>query len=186
MKIIVSDCFGVIVGEMIPAWLRTKFGIYSKSFKDKYCHDSDLGIFSFKDVVKMISNEFNVDENKTHKELIEIAKPNERLISYLRNSKHKVVLLSNASEGLVEEIMETYHLSDIFDKMFISYKYKIAKPNMDFYKMVMDEYGQDNEFVFMDDVEANLVPAKELGWKTIHFKNDEESFNLIEELVYEK
>ena len=69
--------------------------------------------------------------------------------------------------------MLDYHdVRDIFDVIVTSYGEKIAKPNKEIYLRVTQKLGVlPEECVFIDDFKRNIIPAKELGIKTILFRN---------------
>ena len=177
--IIVSDFFGVIVGEIIPNFLKNhNNGIYDPILKDSYCMGSDIGDKTVDDLVFELARDFNMKKEDIEEELMSYAKPNYKYIEFLRNYEGKVILLSNAPEGLVENIIKHLKIEDIFDNTIISYKLKIAKPDIRIYKEVYKYIDKDSKILFIDDNIKNLNPVKELGWNTILYKDFD---NFIEE-----
>lgn len=55
----------------------------------------------------------------------------------------------------------------VFDYVWLSCELKCSKPNEKVYKIVEKDCSiSPNNILFIDDVQKNLEPAKERGWKT--------------------
>ena len=93
-------------------------------------------------------------------------------------------MLSNQIEDWLEEIIKKYQLDQIFDVIVTSYKEKIPKPDIEIFKITVERLGvQPETCVYIDDLEKNIPPAKELGMKTILFKNIEQMKKELQELL---
>ena len=96
------------------------------------------------------------------------------LIKKLKNN-YKLGLLSNHIEDWLEEIIAEHKLNEVFDIITTSYKTRIAKPDISIFKEIVEQLGVNpTECIYIDDLEKNIPPAKELGMKTILFKNFEQ------------
>ena len=94
--------------------------------------------------------------------------------------QYKLGLLSNHIEDWLEETIENHHLNKTFDVIVTSYKSRKAKPDIRIYKEIVEQLQvKPTECVYIDDLEKNIPPAKELGIHTILFTNLEQ---LLEEL----
>jgi epoxide hydrolase-like predicted phosphatase len=88
--------------------------------------------------------------------------------------KYKVYYLSDSVKERFEDLKERYDFEKWFDGGISSYRVGVRKPNPEVYKIVLREFGlKPNECVFIDDKEKNLIPAKEMGIKTVLFENAE-------------
>ncbi|MPN15795.1 D-ribitol-5-phosphate phosphatase [bioreactor metagenome] len=103
--------------------------------------------------------------------LIEI--PKERL-DYIKSLKgnYNVYMLSNTNpiafkivEGYFEDL--GYSIQDCFDKLYLSYQMKSAKPDAAIFKMMLSELGSPQSVLFIDDSQANLEAARQLGINTL-------------------
>jgi len=103
--------------------------------------------------------------------LIEI--PKERL-DYIKRlkSNYKIYMLSNTNpiafkivEGYFEDL--GYSMQDCFDKLYLSYQMKSAKPDATIFKMMLSELGSPQSVLFIDDSHANLEAASQLGIYTL-------------------
>lgn len=86
--------------------------------------------------------------------------------------KFEIVLLTNFSDAF-DEANKKWELEKIFgDKIFVSGKLKMRKPNEDIYLYVLKKIGKrPEETVFIDDNPEFIETAKRLGMHTILFKS---------------
>lgn len=90
-------------------------------------------------------------------------------------ARYKLGLLSNQIEDWLEGDIEKYGLREIMDAIVTSYGSRKFKPDKAVYEEVLRKLGEPpGECVFIDDMESNLQPARELGIKTILFKDTEQ------------
>ena len=62
---------------------------------------------------------------------------------------------------------ETFRVEDYFEHIFLSYEMKMAKPDEEIFRKVLDDAGLDpKETFFIDDSEANCMTARSLGIST--------------------
>ncbi len=93
------------------------------------------------------------------------------IIDRLREG-HSVALLSNVSQirSFIDERLNIY---SHFDKRFLSYKLKMQKPSKAIFNLTLKKLKvKPEEALFVDDKEANLKVARELGIQCIQFNNN--------------
>lgn len=107
----------------------------------------------------------------------------DELLEYVKNNlvgKYKLAILSNQIESWFELIIKKRGLKEIFNPIVTSYNEKVAKPDIEIYKRTIEKIGEKAEnCIYIDDVAKNLEPAKQLGMKTVLFK---EYRNFLEDL----
>lgn len=116
----------------------------------------------------------NADSASARKEFLRgcILKPSVFGFAKKLKKHYKLGLLSNHVEDLMEEWIQEHKLGKVFDAMVLSYKSRKAKPEKAIYLETAKKLKvKPEECVFIDDLERNLLPARELGMKAIHFKN---------------
>jgi putative hydrolase of the HAD superfamily len=101
--------------------------------------------------------------------------------------KYRVLMLSNTNEihfkqgGRREFEKQGLHLSDYFDKCYLSYELKMAKPQPEIFQYILDnETVKANEILFLDDGEKNIEVAKSLGFQTYLAQEAEDFRHLFE------
>lgn len=98
--------------------------------------------------------------------------------------KFELVLLTNFGDAF-DEANEKWHLEKIFgDKIFVSAKLKMRKPNEDIYLYTLKRLGRKpEETVFIDDNPDFIATAKRLGMHTILFKSLEQVEKDLENIL---
>ena len=99
--------------------------------------------------------------------------PKERLevVDRLRAQGHPVYLLSNGNDLHFDFINQTYGLDTHFDRLFLSQKMHMAKPEKAIFEAadqtVRADHHEASEIIFIDDIEINRKAAEQyVGWKT--------------------
>ncbi len=91
------------------------------------------------------------------------------LLPYLKKN-YSLVLLSNTNEIHMEYGWSKYEFLKYFDKLILSHEVGAAKPEREIYKAV-EEFTEraPEEHIFIDDIKEYTEAAEKLGWKAIHF-----------------
>ncbi len=85
---------------------------------------------------------------------------------------YKLVILSNFTKEWAEHLIEKYKFNEIFDDMFWSFQNGIKKPVPEAYLQVAKKFKvRPDECLLIDDKERNVKGAKDVGMKTILYKN---------------
>lgn len=92
-----------------------------------------------------------------------------KLISELR-LHYKTGLISNASATSLTPYWTRSEMNEYFDESILSGEVGIVKPEYKIYELACDRLGVlPKEVVFIDDVEHNIVAAREVGMIGVHF-----------------
>lgn len=101
----------------------------------------------------------------------------------LKDQGFKMVLLSDQSKEWWPILDEKLEISTNFDVVVISSLVGLHKPNPDIYKYALDQIrSKASECVYVDDIDYNLAPAKELGMETIFFENSGQAIEEFKKL----
>ncbi len=93
----------------------------------------------------------------------------------------KFYALTNWSAETFPIALERYDFLHWFDGRVVSGEEKTRKPFENIYQALIDRFGIDpSRAVFVDDNARNLVPAKALGFHTIHFRSPEQLRNELQ------
>lgn len=186
-NLIIFDCFGVLTSELAPVWFGKRFPPQqAKELKERYFGNADLGGKTISQLMDDLSSGLSIDKNVIIREFTEIFSLNVELLSYIRNLKlnrpdYDVALLSNAPQGLVESIFNEFGLYRRFDKIFISWQYKTAKPDRRFYEICLKGMGAKYGKIFMiDDNPTNLTGLTEMGITPVLFTNNAGLFAFLD------
>lgn len=107
---------------------------------------------------------------------------NTRLIKPLKKN-YKVYGLTNWSAETIPFAMERYDFFNDLDGMVVSGAEKLIKPDPKIYKVLIDRFSLiPSESLFIDDNEANIVAAQELGFQTIHLTSEVNLEEVLKEM----
>jgi len=96
----------------------------------------------------------------------------EGLMDFLENNTHPLYIASNHVSSLVQKEIDILGVREYFKEIFISDKLRLAKPSKEFFIEILTRIGLSaEEVIFIDDQKRNLIPAKELGMKTVWVNN---------------
>lgn len=97
-----------------------------------------------------------------------------------RDAGHHLYMLSNNNDLHWQDVHARYDLS-MFRHCYASHLLHLSKPDIRIYQVVNEEIrkaeeaykeeiqkqdGENNVFCFVDDLEANRLAARQLGWRT--------------------
>ena len=92
-------------------------------------------------------------------------------------------ILSNSGPGARER--ERFHgFEDVTDDIVYSHEVGLAKPDPAAYEIVTARLGVEaGEVLFLDDVEANVVAARALGWHAVLHRDTSSSIAEMERVI---
>jgi putative hydrolase of the HAD superfamily len=95
--------------------------------------------------------------------------------------RYKTAIISNSFVGARQKEQERYGLGDLCDLVIYSHEVGIQKPDGRIYEMTCERLGiEPSEMVFLDDVEAAVDAARELGIHAILFRDTAQAITDIE------
>jgi len=97
---------------------------------------------------------------------------------------YKLGLLSNAWSGARNLLTRKFGFLDIFDVSVFSAEVKMAKPDPSFYQWMLEALlVNSGETIFVDDFIENIMAARELGFKAVHFINTNQAIKEINAIL---
>ncbi len=91
---------------------------------------------------------------------------------------YPLYMLSNTNPIAIEVVRPFFNYSNLkmeefFNRLFLSYEMKMAKPDTDIFIKMIKEIGLPaNEILFIDDAIANIKSAESVGLTTIFYTDD--------------
>ncbi len=174
-KLVIFDCFGVIMGEVAPVFLR-KFlpDNVAAPLKEKLFVPADLGQVTYDELLTNMAEALGIDKEEMMPQWEELFVLQEEIVPVIKRLRetYNVALLSNAPLGVVEGILDKYGLWGLFEQVVVSCNVKMAKPDKKIYKHCISLFDKNFDEVYMiDDSFANLEHLPEIGIKPIHYKS---------------
>ncbi len=103
-----------------------------------------------------------------------MAKRNKQVIELARrlSKRYKIVILSDINTGRYKIIRKKFIYMDDFDKVFLSFRIRAAKPSRKIYFHMLRRLNvSPNEVLFIDNDRDNTDAARRLGINTILFRD---------------
>jgi 2-haloacid dehalogenase len=92
------------------------------------------------------------------------------ILAELKRAGYMVAALSNWSAETFPVARRRFDFLNWFDVAVISGEVKMVKPDPRIFELLLEKLGRRaEECVYIDDVEANVRAARELGFRAIHF-----------------
>lgn len=127
------------------------------------------GLMSEQDVAPQDYLDFIHDIN------FDLLEPNPVLKEALRSLKGKKIIYTNASLDYAEKVLTYLGLQDLFSDIFdIEAADYLPKPEPGGYQKIVSRHGLvPSRCVMVEDMARNLVPAHDMGMKTVWLDTDE-------------
>ena len=185
-KLYLFDCFGVVVSDVSTLWLNKRCSEEQKEYARKVLFRKvDTGIMSQEELYGELAKQCDIDKQSLIDEwnsLVYVKQDTIEVIKKIRERGDVVALLSNASVEYIDYLFTTFNLYQYFDKIFVSAKYKTAKPDREFYQICLDGFSQKfDKIYFTDDNPNNLKNLEKFGITPILFTTAEQFEKDVEE-----
>ena len=112
---------------------------------------------------------------------LELPERNKHILRKLRSEGYRLILLSNTNPYMMEWVSspdfdgEGHPVEDYMDACYLSYKLKLMKPDVAFFRKVLEaEQISPDETLFLDDGPRNVEAAASLGIHTMQPINGED------------
>jgi putative hydrolase of the HAD superfamily len=194
IKNIIFDFGGVIIDFDFQRSIDAFINLGAINFQQKYSQANQLKIFDrldtgeisqkgfIKQLKELLPSYVNNQQIMDAWNAILIGIPEKRIRLLEKIKKHyRIFLMSNTNAIhypiYKRELQEKYgynNLSDLFEKVYMSFETHLRKPDMRFFKLILTENNLNpSETLFIDDSEQNLPPAKQLGMQALWLKDKE-------------
>ena len=175
-KLIVFDCFGVIVDEIAPPWIERYFAPEEAArVKKEVVGPADLGEITEQEMFTRLGALTGNTWRRAQAGWMELSVVRPGMPELLRSlrQKAKVVMLSDAPGTFLHRMLEERGLSDLFDKIYVSSELHMVKPDPAFFRHVLADQGVPPEKAIMiDDRVKNVQGAESVGMQGLLYNFD--------------
>jgi len=141
--------------------------------------DGSLGNLSEEDVRRSLGAILGLDQAQADAFMQDawdeyLGEPNVELTAYFAGlrPRYRTALLSNSFVGAREREQERYHVAEMTDLIVYSHEVGLAKPDPRIFALTCERLGMEpGDIVFLDDVEAHIAAARDLGIHAVLFRN---------------
>jgi FMN phosphatase YigB (HAD superfamily) len=155
--------------------------------------DYECGLISQQDCYDRISNEFHIPSSEIAEafdQARDSLQSNDEMLAFVRELKDqsdgqlRVFAMSNISRPDHEYLRTKPADWSLFDKVYTSADAGERKPNLGFYRHVLDDTAADpRSVVFVDDKPENVLSARSFGMRGIVFDDQKRVFQAIRNAV---
>ena len=125
-----------------------------------------------------------INENEYINILSKGSEYNADLVNKIKNEGFEIYLFSNIFPELFQDFENTTNIKNSIQGKILSYEIKTRKPQPEFYKKAIDIIQDKPEnCIIIDDDEKNIEAGKELNFKGIVYKNNEQTLKEITEYI---
>ena len=117
--------------------------------------------------------------SEVHKLDYSIVAPDKNLNQQLEKLEGRKIIYTNANRQHVDDVLERLELTHMFKEIFdIKNANYIPKPEITPYQQIIENFDIDTSCAIMfDDIAKNLVPAKNVGFKSVWVNVGYENFS---------
>ena len=141
--------------------------------------DANLGRASEAEFALALGRLYGLDQPTTDELLADlwdwyVGKLNNEMAEYFQRlwPRYRTAILSNAAAGGRREEDRRYGFAKMADVLVYSYEVGIEKPDRRIYEITCERLGvHPGEVVFLDDLEANVAAARQLGMRAVLFQS---------------
>lgn len=196
IKSIVFDLGNVLISYDPETYMNSfelesalKDEVYKAIFKSKHWLELDKGTITEKEAIGFFCEEIPQAEEYIKKVmsgwkdmLLPIPETVE-LLKELKNKGYKLFVLSNYHKDAFEKTSSENEFFTLLDGSVVSYEVKCLKPEKKIYEHLLSAYDlKPEETLFIDDMEANVRGAQEVGIQGVLFQGVEQLRTYLEEI----
>ena len=186
------------LGDVLFSWSpHTETSIPARTLKTIFSSptwaDYECGLISQQACYDRISNEFHIPPSEiaeAFNRARDSLEPNDEMLAFVRELKQqsdgqlRVYAMSNISHPDHEYLRTKPADWSLFDKVYTSADAGERKPNLGFYRHVLDDTAADpRSVVFVDDKPENVLSARSFGMCGIIFDDQKRAIQAIRNAV---
>lgn len=152
-------------------------------------HRATIGEITTPQIWQAIGTSFNLSPAETtalEQEFFAGNRIDATLVDHARalRGTYQTAILSNAWDDLRDVIHHKWHIADAFDEIIVSAEVGYAKPDPQIYTLTLRTLGvKPEEAVFIDDLELNILAARQVGMYGIVYQNRAQAQRELSEIL---
>ncbi|KAM0192266.1 hypothetical protein ACHAPI_008440 [Fusarium lateritium] len=189
---LVLDLGGVLANYTTKNTVGLSTSQIASAFDSPYWHDYERGQVGQQECYDKICNTFGIDL-ETWTEALEQMREGLHLdlalVSAIKELKQlypniKVFCLSNSPAPELDLLQDQIGSWDIIDQLFASSSLQDRKPDMSIFKLFLKAAKTPaSSCIFVDDKIENIIMARTLGFKSIHFNGADDLVRVLHNLL---
>ena len=103
------------------------------------------------------------------------------VLNYLKKKKYKLAILSNGTPALLDELVKSSNLENLFDDIFSVESVKVYKPDKKVYDMPVKKYKiKPNEIIFLSANTWDVSGGGNYGFKSVWVNRNNNVFDNLD------
>ena len=92
---------------------------------------------------------------------------------YALQQRAYIGILTNGDRDVQHKKLEYHGIKEVFEEIILSADVGISKPDKLFFERAFTRVDADEHVYVGDDYQLDIAPTRELGFKTVHVRNDD-------------
>ena len=177
-NVVLSNFTKIPFHENLSRFMGSKYEDFRPKI-DKIFDKLEKGRITEKEFWQKLFQIFKIPSKKNYKNFLTeefrdnwtLNKGTVKIAKSVQKSGYKIAILSNTIDPHVKYLKKKGWYKP-FSILVLSSEVGMKKPKIGIYKLTLKKLKvKANESIFIDNKKKNLIPAKKLGMKTIHFRN---------------
>jgi len=177
-NVVLSNCTVESFHENLSSFLGLKYDEIKPKI-DKIINTFIKGQTTEREFWQKLFQTFKISPKKGYNEFIQkefrdswiLNKETIEIVKSVKAAGYKIAVISNTIKPHVE-YMKRKGWYEPFSVLILSSEVGMKKPEVGIYKLALKKLRvKGSESIFIDDKKKNLVTAKKVGMKTIHFRS---------------
>ncbi len=186
IKAVIFDCFGVLYTDSKQSLLDVVAPERRQELQDLYTANN-YGLYGHQDYLTQVAEIVGMPVDEVADYIAHEHHLNRELVTYISEQlkgKYKIGMLSNIGREWIDSFFSKHQLHELFDEVVLSGEEGIVKPNPAIFELAAARLGvQPAECVMIDDIPENCDGAIEAGMVGVHFQNNAQLLDDLEELL---
>lgn len=188
-RAIIFDCFGVLYPDTYWTMVREFLGGEVEKRRPELQNlvaQVDLGHITRDELWAKFAEMAGKTKDEVYERLEQFGGLDKRLLKFIEDNrdKYKFGMISNVGQGFIERMFVEKPASHYFDSIVLSSEVGLVKPDVRIYELSVKQLGVETEdCVFIDDLEKNVIGAREAGMQAIVYKDFEQFLSDLEKLI---
>ena len=188
IRAVIFDCFGVLVGKGFENTYRLGGGdpVKDRAFIEDMLGQANFGLVTDEDFRDAMAKQLGLSKEQWREVVSKAELPDLELLAFIKwlRGQYKTAILSNANTGVLDRKIGDELLKSCFDEVVVSADINLVKPDPRIYQLAAERLDVAlNECVFVDDNEGHLAPARELGMRTVLFRDSAQAKAELEKIL---
>lgn len=185
---IIFDCFGVLYVDATHHFYEQHIADFERLRPQlaELNRAYDIGLLTQAALSREVADLSGLDLAFVEANIQGIHRRNQGLLDYGQSLRatYRVGMLSNIGIDGMNSFFKPDEREQLFDAVVLSSEVRLVKPDPRIYELMATKLGLlPEECVMIDDVEANIIGAREAGLQGIVYQSNEQTTRDVEQLI---